>query len=918
MKQGKESNLWVAVKMATFALLLTITLAGCSSENTMEDPQDDYGEKEKAQLKINLVLEGTKAETYNDQLIENVNIFITDEMGNITYKGYHKSVLEIQTEIYPQMKYTIYAIANAGRELEARDAEEVENLEITIPDISYLKSSSGAMLMSGKTDPQKLDTKGETTIYLTRCVSKITVKADFAQLKEDVEIEIQSIKLLNAPNSIKLYKPNKILSPQGSINGKAEYNITTLQLQKGITFYQFENLQGTLQPQNTQQQQKQWPEGSLQSKTCSYIELSATYTSPRKYGEILYRFYLGEDMLGNYDIKRNTQLNIIVNFINEGAVDENTWRVDNGEIIDLVTEIQLSPTSLVFTEQGTTLPITAQVYPSTAQNKTLEWYTSDATVAEADNLGNVTARGRGECQIYAKSTDGTEIVATCSVFVNIQDPNDPDTPENPDNPDTPENPDNPQNPDTPDNPQNPDTPENPDNPYLPQFEQKEIKMYDGQKCLVKFAAELPEGTEIIAESNNEQIIKIISTSTTGITVEAPIWQSSAENPADSPSSSTAQATITARIGDKTTQCLVIVEKVRIKAAQTQMEIYNHFYQDIEYTILPQFAAKELTEQGITLKTSSINKEITTAYEGIEERIIPQIGAETQLPLQTNIKLSLIGRPDVETLIPTTIKPMIKIAEEIIVNANLGNSNVEKSLALDSHPRAQIKFSWTPADGIQYYGNPGEGDYEISVAQNIIIFPVPNSANGLYRLNATVTGDDNYGQNATETDATAHCNISIYETIYLTGISKTIERNRVEGEQHTWEYTNEIVAKWLSHPNSLLYPQGELNLNLPFSYNGETYTENHTGKTETFTFTFEKGEELRMALETESITYNGTPPQYYLEYFKLQPVESPYITGNPATEEPYLYIYSRPFVSGFSKTPTPNWEKIFEIIYPKRR
>ena len=927
--------------LAIMATLLVQT--ACSNKETIEIPEEKYGAKENVELKIEFQLEGINSKAtsdYNDQLIENVNIFITDEIGNLVYKGYHRSIVELKIEAHQQMKYTIYAVANAGKKIEADCAEDIENLEINIPDISYLKSQEGAVLMSGKTAPQKLDKKNTTTVYLTRCVSKISIKADYTQLKEDVEIQIKSIKLRNAPNSIKLFKTNKILKSSNSINGDAVYNIKTSQLQKGIIFYQFENMQGTLQPENTTQQQKQWPEGSLQEKICSYIELSATYSSPRKYGDILYRFYLGGDMLGNYDIKRNTQQNITINFINEGAVEENTWRVDNGEIIDLITEIRLSPDTLVFTELETVLPITPEIYPSTAQNKNLEWYSSDEKVAQVDNHGNVMSIGEGKCQIYACSTDGTGITAFSSVIVKTQAPSEPENPGLPDDPEEPTEPE---------NPENPENPADPENPTLPEFKIKEYQMYDGQTRRIEFTFEAPEDVTIRAESSDPSIIRILEISRTGIIVDAPIWVITTEprtsvagtsaagtgttaagtgtsvagtgSAAEAPAATTAQSTITAYIGDKTTKCTIEVEKLRIEPQEQELVLYNHFYKDVEYKIYPEFAAQELAAQGMTVEITTNGNGITTYYEGIGERIIPQYETGVTLPLQTQIKLVLSGREDVQAEVPVTVKPMLKMIETLTVNANWGNSNVEKSLELEMHPRAQINFSWAEADGKQYYGSPGEGDYEISAKENKIIFPVPNSTNGLYRLIATVTGDDGYGAKAAttggaeESDAAKYCNIAIYETIYLTGISKTIDRNRKEGEPDTWEYENEIVAKWLSHPNSLLYPQGEVELSLPFSYNGKTYTENHTGETEKFTFEFEKGEQLKMALETEITTYNGNPPQYYLEYFKLQPAGNPYITGNPATGEPYLYIYSRHFVSGFSKTPSPDWEKIFEIIYP---
>ena len=334
-----------------------------------------------------------------------------------------------------------------------------------------------------------------------------------------------------------------------------------------------------------------------------------------------------------------------------------------------------------------------------------------------------------------------------------------------------------------------------------------------------------------------------------------------------------------------------------------------FREDLEYAIYPAWAAKDFT-----LEMETGNSSLVAGYEGIAERVIPQFAADASLPANATITMWLGGRKDVSAQVAATIKPMLAMTGSMKVNANMGNEAAVRDLGLDMHPRAQVAFNWTPADGKKYYGKPADGDVEIDVPGNRIIFPIPNASNGLYQLAANVIGDDGYGASG-ESDAVRHCDIVVYETVYLVGISKTVDRNRAEGENDTWIYENEIVAKWLAHPNSYMYPNGEIALSLPFSYKGVTYAESHTGVTEEFTFTFEKGEKLKMALDSEEATYNGTAPKYYLEYFRLEPSGSAYIEGNPATKEPYLYIYSRNFASGFSSSASPDWKKIFEIIYP---
>ncbi len=850
------------IHLAVAAAAVAATVwSGCSRENDLPNMEVQYGKKDTVKIDVNFKLSGIESKSeveVNDVLVEDVNVFVVDEVGSVIYKGYYTSTVEMEIEAYEDMLYSVYAIANAGEALDGKNVEEIEGLVYSIPDISYITSPAGAVLMSGKTGPQKLVASDEgrsVTVYLTRCIAKVKLKADYSQLNDDVEITVTKVQLKNAPACVNVFGESRITEKANSMDGEAVFRPSATDLGRGLVFYQFENLQGTLQPENNAQKQKQFSTGNPYSELCSYIELKATYSSPRKYGDILYRFYLGTDMIANYDIKRNTQMNITVSFINDGGVDENTWRVDNSNIVDCVSNISLSPTSLEFTELGETKGIAATVLPVTAPNKTLEWHTSDASVATVDEEGYVTSIGNGSCTVSASSTDGSNVTSNCSVTVNYQEPE----------------------------------PE-----YPPVFTRTPGEMYHGQREMISFENEITNTANLSASSSNPSVVKIAGITAEGIEVMA---------------LSPGEATICAGLnGTNTTECRISVVELKILPNNSSITMYNHFYEEIGYTISPAWAAADFT---VEMKSSSDGVEC--GFDGLENRVIPQFGEGATLPASGEITLGLSGREDVQATVDFTVRPFFTMVESMQVNANLGNSDVIKSLELETHPRANVEFSWAAEDEV-FYGDPGDWNVYVSAQENRVLFPIPNSANGLYRLTATVKGDDGYGENGTE--GVRYCDITVYETVYLVGISKTVDRNRVSGQKDTWEYENEVVAAWLSHPNSLIYPQGEVDLELPYKFNGETYTDTRPGITETFQFTFEKGETLNMPLGTGSFTYNGTPPLYYISYFKLSPAGSAYVEGNKASGQPYIYVYSRSFMSGFSDNARPNWEKIFELVYPK--
>lgn len=399
------------------SLILGLVCFACSKDNN-EDPKEImYGQKDSVSLHMHYLLEGLDTKAVNETLIENVNLYIVNELGDLVTYGYYTNSSSIEAVIYNKMKYTVYAIANAGRQMKAKSAAEIENLIYSINSSSQITSTNGAVLMSGKSPLQML-TNGQTlTIDMVRCLSKVVVRADYSQLNSDVDIQVKSIQLRNIPKDIYIFKNSKVSQASGAFDGEIINSPTSSQMSAGISLYQFENMQGTLMPNNGDQKAKVWSDGSLYSKTCSYVQMEASYSSPRKRGNITYRFYLGKDMTSNFDVVRNTQHNVTVYFKGDGAVEETTWRVDNSDIVDLVTSISLSPSSIKFTSLGDTRQISATVLPISAANKNLKWSSSNTSVAKVSSSGVVTAVGDGTCTITATSTDGSNISSSISVIV---------------------------------------------------------------------------------------------------------------------------------------------------------------------------------------------------------------------------------------------------------------------------------------------------------------------------------------------------------------------------------------------------------------------------------------------------------------------------------------------------------------------
>ncbi len=80
-----------------------------------------------------------------------------------------------------------------------------------------------------------------------------------------------------------------------------------------------------------------------------------------------------------------------------------------------VTDVSINKESVVLSK-GATLQLSASVYPATATNKKVSWYSSDESVVTVSSGGKIYAVGNGEADITVVTADGG-FVAFCTVTV---------------------------------------------------------------------------------------------------------------------------------------------------------------------------------------------------------------------------------------------------------------------------------------------------------------------------------------------------------------------------------------------------------------------------------------------------------------------------------------------------------------------
>ncbi len=102
----------------------------------------------------------------------------------------------------------------------------------------------------------------------------------------------------------------------------------------------------------------------------------------------------------------------IIATANNGISDRITVTV----IAPLAISIALSADEIIISEVGETFLLTATVAPMEASGQSLEWTSSDESIATVSQEGTVTITGIGDAVITVSTTDGSNLSATCRIL----------------------------------------------------------------------------------------------------------------------------------------------------------------------------------------------------------------------------------------------------------------------------------------------------------------------------------------------------------------------------------------------------------------------------------------------------------------------------------------------------------------------
>ncbi|MDP3437773.1 MAG: DUF4906 domain-containing protein, partial [Bacteroidales bacterium] len=268
----------------------------------------------------------TKSLNIND-IISNYRVLVYDSTGEKRYHGYSANSGNIDIDV-PLGEITVAVIANSP-EIEQSFYTKIDSLWSARTSIMH--SQTNGVLYTGFVNINITENQNSLSVLLKRVVAKVTILFNRNQLNDNVSIDITKIQLKNVPASVRLFGSNTPGLSQ--IISEGDYITTNLEPANHETasaIYLFENMQGDIGTNSTPSLKY----AGTKSDICTYLEITANYTSPAKTGVIKYRSYLGENNTNNFDVIRETHYKETILFTGS-SINESSWRVDVSNLTNL-------------------------------------------------------------------------------------------------------------------------------------------------------------------------------------------------------------------------------------------------------------------------------------------------------------------------------------------------------------------------------------------------------------------------------------------------------------------------------------------------------------------------------------------------------------------------------------------------------
>lgn len=329
--------------------------------------------------------------------------------GTLVTERYFTSFSSMEIALTRGEEYSLYAVANVGKVLSPVNEELMSELSFEVPvSMSAVPMHWSECLVISEDDDV-------VPVVLERLTAKVQLSIDC----QVPGLEVNTVSLEQAPACIRPFSPDgNRISPEETLTGDhaTDADLDVLNAGGCVTFHMLENMQGILLEGNDDPMQKVPDNLSDASGACTYLKVGCSFLDGSdKEGDVVYKMYLGKDNVADFNVERNTIVNVVLTLTPQGLGIKDSWKIDS-DYIQHALSVVLDDDEVDLVA-GCTADLNARVYPDDACDKGVEWISSDASVATVDRNGMVSATGEGTCVVKAISSDREDVYDECVVTV---------------------------------------------------------------------------------------------------------------------------------------------------------------------------------------------------------------------------------------------------------------------------------------------------------------------------------------------------------------------------------------------------------------------------------------------------------------------------------------------------------------------
>lgn len=263
-----------------------------------------------------------------EDLVENLNLYAYSN-GILVASRYFQSLSSLALKLLYGQTYNLYALANTG--LVEAPLDEAEFRRECLMEIENLSDLDAALPMSWELGNYVVDSLAKRVkVRLERLVSKVLFSVDKSALDG---LQINSVRLRQSARYVWPYRyeaGSRIVDDSCVSDGDYANpeDLETLNSGGEICFYVLENCQGELLEGNEDPWAKVPENIPGKEGLCTYLETDCTFEAGGLYsGSVMYRLYLGKDSVADFNIMRNSVLDVSL-FLTGPGLGEVSWRVD--------------------------------------------------------------------------------------------------------------------------------------------------------------------------------------------------------------------------------------------------------------------------------------------------------------------------------------------------------------------------------------------------------------------------------------------------------------------------------------------------------------------------------------------------------------------------------------------------------------